>query len=327
MKKGRKILRTKNAKIERKKKEVKLNNSMTIQGAINRINEATKWLKKQDTDFRILIKQTRNLGDTLHITPIARHYKTIYPNCKIAFIVGHNYMSVHEHNKDFDMIMPINGTFNAQDRIKLGKYMKNIEGLDLILCPSIHPFGEVWKSHVWSYPQISHQYFHNGGIQPPGEIKGGGKLHAPTVKEDDAFAKKFVNGRKCIGLEYNSYSHPVGWRLDKFKLFVDLASKIGYSCISFAGKNEGIIPNTIDGRGIPWRRTISILSECDYMVGVGSGITMLACCAKSQPTLIEVGVSESILMKECGYADKSLSLKSEDHPQKAIDYIIKENAK
>lgn len=295
--------------------------------AINCINEAAKWLRSQDTDHKILIKQTRNLGDTLHVTPIARHYKTKYPNCKIAFVVGHSYLSVHKYNEDFDMITPIDSTLGPQDRIKLGKYMMTLEGIDQILCPSIFPFGEVWKSHVWSYPVISHQYFHNGEIRPPGSIEGDGKLHAPTAKEDDSFAKEFVGDKKCIGLEYNSYSHPVGWRPDKFKLFVDLATKLGYTCISFAGKNEGTIPNTLDGRGMPWRRTISILSHCKYVVGIGSGITMLACCAKNQPILFEVGVSESILMSSCGYADKSIAINSESKPQKVIDLIIKEDNK
>jgi len=297
-----------------------------LQTAKVRILEAAKWLCSQNTDMRILIKLTKNLGDTLHVTPIARHYKTVYPNCKIAFIVGSAYFNVHEHNEDFDMIMPINSSISGQDRIKLGNFMmKEITGIDKILCPAIHPFGEVWKSHTWSYPQISHQYFHNAEIRPPGSIRGGGKLHAPITEEDRAFANNFVNGQKCIALEYHSYSHPVGWRVDKFKKFSDMAKRMGYHCISFAGKKEGIVPGTVDGRGIPWRQTIAILSLCDFMVGVGSGITMLACCAPNQPKIIEVGVSESILMNKCGYTDNNIFYKSSIDPARVIEWIAKEN--
>jgi len=307
------------------KKIVKINNDI-LKDSKNRVIKAAKWLCEQNTNMRILIKLTKNLGDTLHVTPIARHYKTVYPDCKIAFIVGNAYLNVHEHNKDFDMIMPINSAISTHDRIRLGNFMvREITGIDKILCPSIHPFGEVWDSHTWSYPQISHQYFHNGHIRPPESIEGGGRLCAPVTEDDRSFAKNFVNGQKCIALEYHSYSHPVGWRVDKFKKFSDMAKRMGYHCISFAGKSESIIPGTVDGRGMPWRKTIAILSLCDYMVGVGSGITMLACCANKQPKIIEIGVSESILMKKCGYTDNSIDFKSSMSPEKVIEYIAKED--
>lgn len=308
-----------------KKKDKPLSNDFVV--AKQRIDNAANWLRKQDTDYRILIKQTKNLGDTLHVTPIARHYKTVYPNCKIAFIVGHSYLGVHEHNEDFDMVMPISSNLTAQDRIKLGNYMISLEGINKILCPSIHPFSEVWKSHVWSYPVISQQYFHNADIRPPENIKGGGKLKSVITKDDKNFAKNFVGNKKLIALEYHSYSHVVEWRSDKFKKFVDLAKKFGYSCVSFAGKNEGIIPGTVDGRGMTWRRTIAVLSECKYMIGVGSGITMLSCCADPSPTLIEIGVSDSIWMSRCGYYEGGAHFKGNDDPTIVMDWIIKEDNK
>lgn len=315
--------------MSKKRRVYRINKNVScLEAAKNRVEEAAKWLRNQDTDMRILIKLTKNLGDSLHVTPIARHYKKVYPNCKIAFVVGNAYFNVHEYNKDFDMVMPIDSNITGQNRIRLGNYMmKEINGIDKVLCPSIHPFGEVWPSHTWSYPQISHQYFHNGGVRPPGEIKGGGKLHAPITEDDKSFAKNFINGQKCIALEYHSYSHPVGWRIDKFKKFSDLAKKLGYHCISLAGKKEGIIPGTVDGRGMPWRRTIAILSFCDYLIGVGSGITMLACCAPRQPKIIEIGVSEAILMNRCGYTDNNVSFKSSIDPESVIGWIAKENRK
>ena len=54
---------------------------------------------------------------------------------------------------------------------------------------------------------------------------------------------------------------------------------------------------------------------------------MLACCAKKQPKLIEVGVSESIMMKNCGYADFGIPFSSSDDPSKVIEWISKENRK
>jgi len=300
------------------KKITKPRNKMNSHiAAINKIKEASEWLKNHKESYKILIKQTRNLGDTLHMTPIARHYKTVYPDCKIAFVVGQAYKSVHDLNKDFDAIFPIDHNLDPHSRIEIGKFMMTIEGIDKILCPSIFPFGEVWPSHTWSYPIISHQYFHNAEIRPPIDIKGGGKLVAPVSGDEINFAKSFVNHDKLIGLEYNSYSHSAPWNGNKFREFVILAKSLGYKCISFAGKNEGLIENTIDGRGLSWRRTIALIDRCKYFVGIGSGNTMLAACTNTK--ILEINVPESIDMKSCGYAD-STSFKNAQ-PTDLINFI------
>lgn len=278
-------------------------NANTVNAIVTKINEGVKWLKNTNTDYRIIIKQTANLGDTLHITPIARHYKLKYPNCKILFIVGNTYFNIHELNKDFDKIITINSKITPQERIMVGNYMKKqIKGIDKILCPSIFPFGEVWPTHRWSWPIISQQYVANAEISPR-EILGGGKLHVTLSNQDIEFAKNFIAKKKCIGLEYNSYSHPMPWNVRKYSKLVTILKRKGYNCISFAGKNEGIIPNTIDARGMTWRRTVAVLSLCHYMIGIGSGITMLAAAANPAPKIIEINVSDSISMKSCGYAE------------------------
>ena len=290
-----------------------------ISAIIPKIKDAVTWLKEQNTNFRVIIKQTRNLGDTLHITPIARHYKTVYPDCKIVFLVGDSYASVYKFNKDFDLIVPIPSSLNPQERIKIGQWMKaNIHGIDKVLCPSIFPFAEVWPSHVWSYPKISHQYFANAGIKP-NEMQGGSRLSAPVSPEDVSFAKSFLGNGKFVGIEYNSYSHPVPWKGADFAKLASYLHSLGYKCISFAGLKEGKIDNTIDGRGMTWRRTIAVLSRCELFIGVGSGITMLAACASPMPRIIEIGVSDSISMSGCGYADSKCFKRAT--PKEVYEYI------
>lgn len=280
-----------------------------IRDQLVKVANAIHWLKKQKTDYRILIKQTRNLGDTLHITPIARHYKTLYPNCKIAFLVGNNYVNVHECNPDFDKIFPISGRLDPQERIAIGKYMmKHKDGIQKVLCPSIFPFGEVWQTHKWCYEIISHQYRYNAEIRPPQSLQGDGMLHAPISPEDRKFANNFIKDRKCVAIEYHSYSHPVPWKPGQFARFAKLVKKHGWHTISLAGAHEGIIDGTIDGRGISWRRTIAILSRCSYLIGVGSGITMLGCCADPMPMIYEINISPSLTMRNCGYSQTSISL-------------------
>ena len=294
-------------------------NQLNVNAAIAKVKQAVSWLKAK-SGFKILIMQTCNLGDTLHITPIAKHYKTVYPNCTLAFIVGDSYYEVHANNEDFDQIFTIKASLTGQERILVGQYLvSNSVGIDKVLCPSIFPFGEIWDTHKWCHEVISHQYWHNAEIRPPSSIKGDKKLKAPVTEQDKQFADEFIGNRKCIALEYHSYSHPVPWKVDQFVRFVNLVKKKGYECISFAGKNEGMIPGTIDARGMSWRRTIAVIAKCDCMVGIGSGITMLACCSRPIPKIIELNVSPSISMNACGYAD-SIAV-SNANPDKVAEMI------
>jgi hypothetical protein len=55
------------------------------------------------------------------------------------------------------------------------------------------------------------------------------------------------------------------------------------------------------------------------MVGIGSGITMLAACSTGNVKILEVNVSPSLTMKSCGYAD-SLAFNNAK-PEGLIEYI------
>jgi hypothetical protein len=280
------------------------------------IDQAVVWLRAQSGSPKILAKVSRNLGDSLHWTPIARHYRCLYPHAAIAFFTESRYSSIHCLNQDYKTFNLPND-LNPQLRIKLGNYMKSLK-LDFVLCPAIFPFGEVWDSHKWRLPVISHQYFHNAGIKLSSML-GDRKLHAFANKEDVSFAGSFTGKRPCVAFEYVSYSHTPYWQIKEFCELRGLLSKRGITCISFASSKEPLIPKSLDGRGISWRRTLAILARCKYLVGVGSGITMLAACAK-HPKIIEVGVSEAISMCGCGYAD-SILLSGKSKPSVVADHI------
>jgi hypothetical protein len=235
----------------------------------------------------------------------------------MAFLTESRYVEAHSYNKDYNTFLLPND-LNPQLRIKMGKYIMSLQ-CDIKLCPAIFPFGEVWNTHKWSLPTISHQYYHNAGIKLP-EMLGDKKLHAPVTPEDVAFAESFIKNRRCVAFEYVSYSHTPYWQMKEFS---ELQKLIGneYTCISFASPKEPLIPKTKDGRGMPWRRTIAILSQCKFLVGIGSGVTMLAACAKPQPTIIEVGVSEAISMCGCGYAN-SIMLSGKTKPADVARIIV-----
>lgn len=267
------------------------------------IDKAVEHLRKLKGSPKILIEIYGNFGDSTNATAIARHYKLKYQNCRIVFLTKDNYINAYELNRDFDALFALPSGLSPQERIKIGDYiMSNFSDIEFKLCPSIFPYGEVWRSHKWSLPVISHQFFSNAKIDLK-EMLGDKKLHIPISNDDEKFADNFINGRKCICLEYVSYSHEPFWKLNDFKDFVHLMKNNGFESITFAGPNEGIIPGTIDGRGVTWRRTVAIMARCRYMVGIGSGLTMLATAARPTPAIIELGVSDSISMTSCGYAN------------------------
>ena len=115
-----------------------------------------------------------------------------------------------------------------------------------------------------------------------------GRRFVINITEDDkAWANHFFNSRgldpaNCVLFEYNSYSHPVAWQAATWtKLF----SLTNIKFIGVAGPNESAIPGMIDARGISWRQTVALLNRVPKMVGVGSGITMLAAGAEQQPKI------------------------------------------
>jgi len=288
--------------------------------AMSTIDGAVNFLRASKGSPKILIEIYGNLGDSTNATAIVKHYKLKYPNSVVAFLTKNSYVNAYELNKDFDKVFGLPSGLNPQERIKVGQYIvNNFSDIEFRLCPPVFPYGEVWKTHAWSLPVISHQFFSNAKINLD-EMLGDRKLNIPVSDDDVKFANDFVGDKKCIALEYVSYSHTPFWKVDDFKTFVKLMKNNGFESITFAGPDEGLIPgSTLDGRGISWRRTVAIMAKCRYMVGIGSGITMLATAARPTPAIIELGVSDSISMTACGYA---LSHVLKCGPNDVAEYIM-----
>ncbi len=294
-------------------KKDKLSESLSI------VDKAVEFLRSSNKSIKILIEIYGNLGDSTNSTAIVKHYKIKYPDSCVVFLTKNYYLNAYELNKDFDKVFGLPSDLNPQERIKIGEHiMNNYNDINLKLCPSVFPYSAVWKTHVWSFPVISHQFFHNAKINI-GEMLGDRKLNIPVSDDDIEYANKFINNKKCIGLEYISYSHEPYWNIDKFTEFAKLMKNRGFELISFAGPNESIIKGTIGANGMTWRRTVAVLSKCRYVIGIGSGITMLATAARPTPTIIEIGVSDSISMKSCGYANSHV-LKCD--PINVAEYIM-----
>ena len=266
---------------------------------------ARAYLKNHSKHYSILVEQNRNLGDTLHLTPIIRHYRNKHPKATIVFVVAQPYGNIHEYNPHIDklfLIPSLEPTYRVSLRRELLKYTE----INKVIAPSIFPYGAVWKGLAWSRPNIADQYFHNAGITDL-KLDGGRKLVVQCDKADTTFAQKFILKHKLkpkltCALEYNSYSTRPKWSYAQFATFVTHMKNHGIKCTSICGPKEKPIAGTIPAVGISWRQTAALLSEVGCFVGSGSGITMIAAAAKNPPHIFEVGIPKSVSMAGCQYA-------------------------
>lgn len=286
------------------------------------LDAARDWLVASGVQTTFLFEQNRNLGDTLHLTPIIRHYRLTYPDAAIAFVVGAPYAGAHEFNPDIDALFTV-PSLEVPDRIALRKHLLTFDNITLKIAPSIFPYGAVWPELTWSHANIATQYFANAGI-PNQTPVGGRKLIVQITDGDRAWAKSFMaqhrltKNRTCA-MEYNSYSAQPVWRTQQFQKFIQRCEEHGIKCISLAGKNEPPIPGSINGTGTTWRQTVALANEIGAFVGVGSGITMLMASAEQVPKILEIAVDDPVNMLGCGYAD---SLKVVNiNPQIVADHL------
>ncbi len=276
------------------------------------VNAAAQFLREHPGSPKILCKVSKNLGDSIHAMPIIKHYRMVHPNAAIAFITSQLYHGVHETNLDISkgglFILP-NG-ITEQQRLKLWPVIYGQPGIDIRIIPAINPFSHEHPENTWSFPCIADQYFANARI-PDRQPIGGRRYIIRTTQDDKRWAGKFlekhgIDPAKGIVIEYNSYSHPVAWLANVWAQFIKMLP--GYRFIGVAAGHEGMIDGMVDARGISWRQTVALLERVPKMIGVGSGLTMLAAGADPQPKIYELAVPESVTMKACGYADSEVIL-------------------
>jgi hypothetical protein len=282
---------------------------------------ARKWLLDSGKEITILIEQNRNLGDTLHLTPVIRHFRINYPEAAIAFMVGQQYSGAHEFNPHVDKVF-CTPVLNPQDRIKLRKHLLTFDDLTHMISPSIFPYASVWPSLTWSYADLASQYFANSGIGVTPD--GGRKLVCQITDQDIQWAKNLMaeyqitRQTACI-LEYHTYSNSPKWRAGAFVEFAKHMRNFGVRCISLAGINESPIGGTINSTGASWRQSAALMNEVASFVGVGSGLTMLAASAEKVPHILEIAIDDPVNMKGCGYAD-GISIRN-PKPREVADHL------
>lgn len=258
----------------------------------------------------------------MHGQPIIRHYRSAFPGAAIAYLVEEKYRNVHEYDSNIDYLVNLPNGLDNKVRLALWDIIKKNPAIDIGIVPAINPFQALHKENVWCHKNIADQYFHNAGITDLKPL-GGRQIEVKYDEQDKTVADRLLKdrGEKLIAIEYISYSTAPVWKLPTYTAFVQLAAQRGFRCLSIAGKHEPIIPGTIDCRGITWRQTAALLSKVQYVVGCGSGITVLAAAARPQPKILELDIPEDVTIAGCGYAQGILIKKPT--PQSVIEMVGK----
>jgi hypothetical protein len=277
---------------------------VSIESALGVIEQARQFVLSTQRKPTIVLKQTEHFGDTLYATPVLRHYRLKYPQAAIAFVTGDKYAEIHKYNPHADRVfaMPV-----ASDMRKA--YVNKVfslQGVDIKLAPAVI-FHTFLASHKWTHPNIFDQYAFNAGVTDL-TLLGGRKPVAVTDLADEAWATDFltkagVDPKRAIVLERYSYSHarPYGWSDVDFQRFCDLCVGKIY-VIGLAGQNERLPARIVDGRGASWRRSAALINRVRGVVGVSSGMSVLAASCPSDPFILEINCPESVSIRKMGFS-------------------------
>jgi hypothetical protein len=281
---------------------------MSLQDALAVFDHARLFALGTGKKPTIIIKQTEHMGDTLYATPVIRHYRMKYPHAAIAFVTGHKYADVHRYNPHIDrlFVVPVNSDW----RLAYKQKMDAFADIDIKLAPAV-AFGKWYASHQWSHPNLFDQYLCNAGITDLNPL-GGRQPVAVCSNEEESWVTNFlavnkIDPNRAIALEYNSYSHGLGWTPAEFQQFCHICVNKVY-VIALAGSNEGLYVNTVDARGTSWLRSAALLNRIRGIVGVSSGMSVLASTCPRKPFIFEINVPDSISIKTMGFSSNCLSV-------------------
>jgi hypothetical protein len=277
---------------------------------LNVFDQARQFALDTKKSPTIILKQTEHFGDTLYATPVLRHYRLKYPQAAIIYVAGDKYAEIHRYNPYIDKFYSV-PTVSDWRKAYVEKLF-SLSGIDFKLAPAV--IFHTWlPSHKWTLPNIFDQYAHNAGIVDL-NLLGGRKPVAVTDKDDEDWVTSFlqrtgVDPNRAIALECYSYSHPrpYGWPPADFQKFCDLCVGKIY-VISLAGQQERIYTRTVDGRGMSWRRSAALLNRVRGIVGVSSGMSVLASTCPSNPFIYELNCPDSVSIRKMGFSENCESL-------------------
>ncbi len=255
----------------------------------------------------ILIKQTEHLSENLYVTSVIRHYRIKFPQAAIVLVTGNKYAEVHRNNPHINRLFTVPN--KPEWRSDYKKKMESLNDIDYKIAPSID-FVQ-WPNHTHQF--IYDQYLTNAGITDLKPL-GGRMPVCVTGNVEQKWAEAFIKNNhitpeKAIALEY---SRPCGWTPKDFQKFVYLCHGLKIQVIAFASTEEATFIGSIDARGTSWLRTAALLNRLRGVVGVSSGISVLATSCQSKPFIFEINTSTPSSIMKMGLSERCVTIMNHD---------------
>jgi hypothetical protein len=90
--------------------------------------------------------------------------------------------------------------------------------------------------------------------------------------------------------------------------------------ICLAAQSEGMYKFAVDGRGMSWRRSAALLNRIRGIVGVSSGMSVLASSCPNKPFIYELNCPDSISILKMGFTTDCRSLINMK-PNEVVDLV------
>lgn len=241
------------------------------------------------------MEHLRNFGDVLHSTIVVRHYRRTSPNSIIVWGISERYVSefdplrAHPGGPHYIVGLPHGPPFPDDGPLRVAWTRRAREYNIRVITPSVHPYG-------WESGSLSEAILANAGIM---ELEVPRRPLFPVDISDYAWNDQFLTHhqvRRYITIEYKSYSlkaHSIEW-------YAELVQKLKLPVVSLAGKNEELIPGTVDCRGCTYRQAKVTIMRSKCFVGCASGNGMVAVSEECDTPMVEI-IETSMCMPRLGY--------------------------
>jgi len=219
------------------------------------------------------------LGDVFMMSFILRHLKMKCPDSWTILITKPTYRGLFANGQhSIDEVI-----FEQPhiDKIKLLRQLQEYAGDKVYYYDLFHDRPDLapWPGAVWKGHAIFDRY--KNAMPDPDLSDLHTRNHVPLAIENEEANKKarekFPKNRKRIVIEYMPVSFYSPLTHIQWEIIMRRLNDAGYECLWIAGKDAPPFSVGVDGRGIPFDISRSIIAQSDGFVGIGSGLTCLAC--------------------------------------------------
>jgi autotransporter strand-loop-strand O-heptosyltransferase len=213
---------------------------------------------------------SKSLGDTMAWVPYVEEFRKKH-NCTLIVSTFMNYLFEDQY-PNIEFVDPGNVVMNIHAQYRLGWFYNEDGTVDYNMTPNDYKKQPLQKTAT---DILGLEYTE---IRP--------KLKLPNVSK-----------KKKVGIGFHSTAQSKYWNNpDGWQKVVDYLDSLGYECMIYSKEGDGYMNNHYPKgvtiyQGGNLQEVINDLSECEFFIGLGSGLSWLAWACKLPVVLIS-GFSE-----------------------------------